>query len=423
MISVSDSTKASNFVMEHVKRSSMKVLMVISQFYPLIGGAERQAKLLAQTLIRKGINVSIVTGWWNFHTPHTEVVDGIRIVRNFSCWRMFGIKGLRTLGALIHMVSLSLYLLFHRHNYDILHVHQALYPAFVSVLIGKGILGKPVLVKAAGSGMSSDIKELRRFPFGTLQLKYLLKNIDCLVEVSRAVGNEFRKLDVTESRIVNIPNGVLIPNKGKRTRRQKMHVISVARLSKEKGIDVLLRAWENVSKHEGNLRLSIVGGGPLQSVLRRLSHSLGIDETVFFAGMINNIEEYLGHADLFVLPSRTEGLSNALLEAMSYGIPCIASRVGGNNEVFGTDTNNDIPFGSYRIMENGLLVNPDDVKGLSDAMLYLIRNNTERETLGENCRIYISKNYSMDSITEKYIALYKNLIQEKTNVTTNLPER
>jgi len=125
----------------------MKVLMVISQFYPIIGGAERQAQLLAKTLIKEGIRVQVVTGWWNLKTRRREIIDGIRVFRNFSFWGMFGIKGLRLLGALTYMISLAIYLLLHRIEYDIIHVHQVLYPAFMSVFVGKGLLKKHVLAK------------------------------------------------------------------------------------------------------------------------------------------------------------------------------------------------------------------------------------------------------------------------------------
>ena len=89
----------------------MRVLMVISQFHPIVGGAEKQAQLLGKTLIKKGVDVTIVTGRWVFGTPRNEIVDGIRVFRNFALWGMFGIKGLRTLGGLAYMLSLALHLL------------------------------------------------------------------------------------------------------------------------------------------------------------------------------------------------------------------------------------------------------------------------------------------------------------------------
>ena len=75
-------------------------------------------------------------------------------------------EGDSKIGAFIYMISLGLFLLLHKTKYDLIHVHQALYPAFVSVLVGKQVLGKPVIVKTASSGMTSDIKQLERYPLG-----------------------------------------------------------------------------------------------------------------------------------------------------------------------------------------------------------------------------------------------------------------
>jgi len=391
----------------------LKILMVISQFYPMVGGTEKQANLLAKKLIEKGVEVNIVTGWWKFGTPRKEIIDGIKVFRNFSCWGMFGIKGIRTLGGLIYMVSLGIYLLMRRREYDIIHVHQVLYPAFVSVLIGK-IFRKPVLVKNACTGITSDIRQLRRFPLGGEQLKYLLKRMDCLVPVSQEGINEFKAIGYPESRIVYIPNGVLIPLESKtQYYNEVLRVIIIARLDWQKGIDVLLKAWAKVMQQEKKLKLLIVGDGPLKSELKRLSKSLGLIGSVEFTGLVYSVEKYLRYADLFILPSRAEGLPNALLEAMSYGISCIATNVGGNGELFETE-NRRISPGGYLIARNGLLVNPDDVKGLSEAILYLIRNGRVREEIGRRSRMFIQENYSIDLVADRYIALYQRMLEGRS---------
>lgn len=394
----------------------MKVLMVISQFYPIVGGAERQAQLLAQTLAEKGIQVKVVTGWWRFRTPRKEVINGVPIFRNFSFWGIFGIIGIReirSLGALIYMFTLALYLLVHRREYEIIHVHQALYPAFVSVLIGKRILKKPVIVKTASSGMTSDIKQLERYLLGKSQLRYLIKEMDCLVSNSRAGGDDFREIGFPESKIVFIPNGVEIPTKKKIFFGKVKVVMAIARLSQEKGIDVLLKAWAKLRAIHPALKLIIAGDGLLESSLKKLCHDLRIVNSVEFVGSIPNLNEQITNADLFVLPSRTEGLSNALLEAMSYGLPCIATNVGGSSELIGEGEQRKINMGEFIIGRNGLLVNPDDVEGLSAAILHLVQNESERQNMGTRARLYIQENYSIDLIADKYIELYQRVIGGK----------
>jgi glycosyltransferase involved in cell wall biosynthesis len=392
----------------------MKVLMVISQFDPIIGGAEKQSQLLAKKLVEKEVYVDLVTGWWKFGTSRKEMIDGVRIFRNFCFWGMFGIKNhrvIRMLAGLIYMMSLVTYLFLHGREYDIIHVHQFLYPAFVSLLIGKKVLKKPVLVKSASSGVTSDIERLRQLPLGSLQLNYLLKELDNLVVVSKATGKDFKDIGYLESRISYIPNGVEVPITGKSTYAQMIRVITVTRLSQEKGVDVLLKAWTEVIREEKKLRLLIVGTGSLESHLMTLSRSLGISEFVDFLGKVQHPSNYLKESDLFVLPSRSEGMPNALLEAMSYGIPCIATKVGGNGELLGGE-DEEITKGGYVQGTSGLLIHPDDSRGLAEAILFFARNQKEREEMGTRGRQLIQENYAIDLIVNRYIGLYHRMQNE-----------
>jgi glycosyltransferase involved in cell wall biosynthesis len=390
----------------------MRVLMVISQFHPMIGGTEKQAQLLARKLVELGIQVRIVTGGWRFGTLRRDRIEGIDVFRNFCCWGMFGVKGLRTLGGGTYMGSLALYLLLHRQEYDLIHVHQALYPAFVSVLVGKQILRKPVIVKTASSGITSDIKSLRKLPLGAFQLRYLVKRMDCLVTVSHEAGEEFIAVGYPQPQILYIPNGVSIPPEAKSSCGRVIRILTTARLSREKGIDVLLRAWAYVRTKDEVARLEIVGYGPLESDLKKLCNSLNVAESVHFKGMVHNPSGYLKEADLFVLPSRSEGMSNALLEAMSYGIPCIATCVGENSQLMGTNPE-QLSVGRYLVAENGLLVNPDDVRGLSEAIIRLIQDQRLREEIARKGRMKVERHFSIDAVAEKYIRLYDHLLKRK----------
>jgi len=389
----------------------MRVLMVISQFEPIIGGAEKQAKILAHALGRRGIRVSIVTGWWRLGTLRNEMSDGIHISRNFSGWGMFGIKGLRTLGVLLYAFSLGFYLLLHRKEYDILHVHQVLYPAFVSTLIGKKILKKRVLVKMACSGLTSDIVNMRRFPMGNLQLKHLIKRLDCLVSVNQQGIDEFQSLGFPGSKIRHIPNGVVCPSEGKKAIERASVVITTVRLDRQKGIDILLKAWSMVVAIEPTLELFILGKGPAETEFKELSRSLGIVDSVKFTGEVRDVEEFFKRSDIFVLASRAEGMSNSLLEALGQGLACIATNISGNSELMGGNENTPIQPGEFAITSNGILINPEDTEGLSKAIVYLARHRELRETLGRNARKHIEENYSIDLIAEKYIDLYYHILK------------
>lgn len=393
------------------KSSELRVLMVISQFYPIIGGAEKQAQLLSQTLIKKGINVQIVTGQWQWGTPRKERIDGIPVYRKFCFWGMFGIKGIRTLGVLTFMISLAIHLILHRSTYDLIHVHQALYPAFVSTLIGKGLLRKPIIVKSASSGETNDIKLLEKFPFGRLQRHYLLNDLDYLVSINRISSMEYTNMGVPESKIIWIPNGVSCQAEPKQVHDRAQQVLTITRLSQEKGIDILLKAWTQVRIREEEVRLTIVGDGPLRKQLLKMSETLGLGNSVSFLGMKEDVSKDVEMADLFVLPSRSEGMSNALLEAMSYGLPCVATKVGANPELLQVE--GIIERGKFLVGENGLIVNPDDPEGLSEAMLHMIRNPGERKRFGMKGYQFVGENFSIGSVAERYIQLYQRALRHR----------
>jgi glycosyltransferase involved in cell wall biosynthesis len=389
----------------------MKVLMVISQFRPIIGGAEKQAELLAKKLVEKGIQVQVVTGSWKIGTPRKEIINGIQIFRNFSFWGMFGVKGLRPLAALTYMVTLGIYLLLHRREFDIIHVHQVLHPAFISVLTGKGILKKPVLAKNACSGITSDIKCLRQYPFGNLQLKYIIGNLDCLIGVNQEGINEFKAIGYPETNIQHIPNGVFPSLIKKEKGNQILFAITTVRLDRQKGIDILLKSWAKVVAQEKTVRLLILGKGPLESELKKLVTSLKLMDSVDFVGLVSNPEEYLRKSEIFILPSRAEGMSNALLEAMCIGLSCIATNISGNAELISENSNKPISLGEFAIEKNGILINPDDIEGLCKAILFLIQNRKEREDMGRRSQEFVRKNYSIDLIADKYITLYQRMLK------------
>jgi glycosyltransferase involved in cell wall biosynthesis len=382
----------------------MRVLMVIRYFYPWAGGAERQAQQLAKKLIEKGIKVTIVTGWWFRGTPRKEIIDMVPVFRNFTCWGMFGFKGLRKFGAYIYMLSLFVYLIRHRWEYDILHVHLTNYHTFISIIAAR-LLGKRILIKVGNTGEwgIKAMKEGRgQGVWGMERMFANLHDSDCLVAVNPAITEELVAEGFAASKIVEIPNGIEVDAfEGKADYKlgSEGTLIFAGRLHPQKGVDVLLRALHKVCQAwpEMNWRLQVLGKGELHSQLDALAHNLGIAEITYFCGQVNNVEEYLACSDIFVLPSRAEGISNALLEAMACGLPCIATRIDGNRHVL---TN------AY----NGLLVAPDDADELAQAIIRLGQDRMLRERLGQHARQTIIANYALDSVADRYVALYKCLL-------------
>jgi len=318
------------------------IVMLATKFYGLsdMGGLERSARRLFQHLLLAGHRVIVLTRNYN-RLASQEMIDGV-IVYRFPLWGASRVA--ISLGYLVHCIC---WLVVHRRSYQVIHCHQSYAPATIGTL-AKLLLGKPVLVKLSTSDEYSERHELERLPFFWLR-RVLLRRVDRFVAVGRQACEEFADLVIDSARIVHIPNGVPIPAEkvfDARTRQAarerlrfpwKRIVLFTGRLSAEKNLPTLIEAMPSVLRIYPDSHLLLVGdGGAFRNVepdLRRQVTALGLQESVHFVGRVSNVFDYLLAADLFVLPSSSEGMSNSLLEAMVAGLPIIASRIPGNVEM------------------------------------------------------------------------------------------
>jgi glycosyltransferase involved in cell wall biosynthesis len=154
-----------------------------------------------------------------------------------------------------------------------------------------------------------------------------------------------------------------------------------------------------VQQQDPLARLIIVGGGPLRQQLLNMAEALGISGSTEFAGIHNDVAGQLRRAGLAVLPSRWEGMPNALLEAMACGLPCVATCVSGSEDI--------IEHGV-----NGLLVDVADYHNLADALLTLLHNPALARQYGRAALTTIEQRYSLEHITDLYLDFYHNMIEQ-----------
>jgi len=153
-----------------------------------------------------------------------------------------------------------------------------------------------------------------------------------------------------------------------------------------------------IELNKGNLFLIIIGDGPIKNNLKEYAQKLGVTDKVRFTGWRNDVADMLNALDIFVLPSVSEGLPISLLEAMSIGLPCIASRVGGIKEVIKDGI-------------TGLLVSPRDLGDLTIALKQVINNRNFGLELGLAARRYAMDNFKPSIYVDKVIGLYKRLLK------------
>ena len=375
--------------------------MVVRLFHPWVGGTERQAHTLARALIDRGVDVRVVTGRWFRGTPRRETIDGVPVFRNHTLWEFFGIKGFRKFGGYLYIVTLLWHLWRTRRTYDVIHIHGMNYHSATAVRAGRWV-GRPTVTKLANSGSASDVEKMRqnRQLWGA---RYLLPSAlacDRFVALNTAVVDELVAVGVPDDRIVSIPNGVpveAIPTRTDHRADGPANVVFVGRLHEQKGIDTLLEATSRLDEPAaGRMRIDLIGEGPHRPGLESRIRDLGLGETVELIGAVDDVPVRLRRADVFVLPSRAEGLSNALLEAMANGLPVIVSDVPGNRDVVDHEV-------------NGLRFAAGDAEALANCLDRLVGDEESRARLGAEARRHVERKYSLPSVVDRYMDLYESL--------------
>ncbi len=216
------------------------------------------------------------------------------------------------------------------------------------------------------------------------------------------VAHSQRKRFVGKRDVRVVPNAVLpFPEVGDEFRipaSTAKAILYAGRLSHEKGVDVLLRAFATLSDL-GDCKLYVAGDGPMQAELRQLAGDLGIAERVSFLGRVKLAEKSYRGADLLVLPSRSEGMPNVLLEAAAADTPMVSTDVGDVSMILAEG-------------EAGTLVRPDNVNDLSSAIAHALR--TGRTTAGHEARSRIAQRFSLRRRVETLTQLYRSVTLDPT---------
>lgn len=175
----------------------------------------------------------------------------------------------------------------------------------------------------------------------------------------------------------------------------RLVILCVGNIKPIKGHDTLIRAFTARPELSKQCTLVLAGRDDRDGRARSLAAQLGLTDAIRFAGPVDDPRDWYHAADLFVLPSRFEGMSNALLEAMACGLPVVATAVGGNRDVVIHD-------------ENGVLVKPDDPTELADALARLCANEVKRRRLGDAARRHVLGHFSLvrtaGELAERYRA-------------------
>lgn len=342
-------------------------ICILGHYPPHIGGVSSHTYHLSQELIKRGDEVFILT------YPHPDIKDynGIHI----ETAPTVNIKGLRGLiffiTATIKLISMT-----RKYDIDIIHAHYILPPGLIAI-IANTVTHRKTAVTVHGS----DINILASNALLKNLIKYVLKRADYIAVVDENIKDKVLKLNIGElkSEIKVTPNSVNTDKYKPNTQTtftqdvglnpEKPVILFVGNLVHQKGLKYLLQAKKLLKT---DAQLVIVGDGPLRSELEELVEKQTIPD-VIFTGARRDIDKIMPTAQVFTLPSITEGLPITLLEALSSGLPVVATQVGG---IPGLITD-----------EVGLLVKPGDSKVLAEALDKILSNKKLRDEMSEKARL------------------------------------
>ncbi|MEV5413419.1 glycosyltransferase family 4 protein [Thermopolyspora sp. NPDC052614] len=252
----------------------------------------------------------------------------------------------------------------------------------------RGGPGSPVLVAQEHMNLATHRPDVRA------AIVRAYPRFDAVVVLTHADRRHYQGA-LPGTRVVRIPNAVRGLNQ-RVSRQTARTVVAAGRLCHQKGFDLLLPAFAKVLREFPDWRLRIYGTGPRLRRLGELARELRLGDGVRLMGRTDRLDERLAEASLFVLSSRFEGLPMVLIEAMSHGLPVVGF---------------DCPTGPADVIvhgENGLLVPPEDVDGLAEAMITLIRDRELRLCMGKAALRTVA-DYSPAAVMPRWHGLFTEL--------------
>lgn len=370
----------------------LRIVICLAHFYPTVGGAERQMQLLAERWARWGHRPVVFTRRVA-GLPRQETLRGVEIQRVIRTWPLGPLFGLSFIG------SLAANLIRYRRQFDVVLDGQIPWEAAATGLICPA-LGKPVVVVPASTGPAGDVRQILKAKGAGWWRRLVLRNTMFLA-LSNEAEEELRELGCPDAAIRPITNGVDLERfslAGGDTGDRDRTVLYLSRLAAAKNPQVLLRAWRRLNG-DGRYRLLMAGDGPLSGELRQIAAAEGL-RNVEFLGHIDDVPAAHRRASVFVLPSPSEGCSNALLEAMASGLCPVVTRVPGNIDI-------------VRDGQNGLLFEHDDDAQLAAALARVLDDAALRERLSAAARQDIVERHDLDEIARRFLTIFRELLDAR----------
>lgn len=381
----------------------MKILQITPYFLPHIGGIERYVYNLSKNLVKMGHEVEIITS----NVPQnkeTEQLDGITI-RRCHCLceplRTPIVPDLLKLGDTLD-------------QFDIINIHNAYSFGAVCAAYFSRTCATPIVLTHHGQHRFGEpVKDLCVQLYRNSAERLILRSVDHVVVLSQSDALYASSLGADPNKISIIPNAINVDDFSpyisldptefleKHNLEGKKIILYVGAVIARKGIEYLIKSVPSVTAGihlEEEVVLVIVGAGDYLSSAKTLVKELKLEKSVIFLGRVSFTELLQAYrsADLFVLPSLSEGLPTSILEAMYFGLPVVST---------------DIPGVRDHFKGIALLVPPRNEHALSDALCTLLSDNGVSQDLSHRSKTLINTGYTWDLVAKQYERMYADLMR------------
>jgi glycosyltransferase involved in cell wall biosynthesis len=390
---------------------TLSVLMVTGAYHPEISSGGLQCQTMARALAGRA-TVRVLTTAVDTTLPSEAVVDAVPVTRVHidvtSTPSRLGAMG-RMAAALARLVPAS----------DVVHIHGCS-SKNVPVVLATRAAGRPVVLSlhTAGHDEPDAVKQSGRLRW------WAFRSVDRYLSVSPSLVDAYLSAGLPADQIECIPNGIdttrFAPadDRDRAALRQELGlpidrpvVVFVGFFSHDKQPQILVDAWLRAHARSGvDATLVLVGASrsayfevddEIAERIQETARTQGRADRLVLAGTTLAVDRYLRAADVFVLPSRREGLPVALLEAMACGLPCIASRLRGSTDAIIADG------------ENGFLVPVGDVEAVATALTDVFTDRPRSVALGVAARQTVVDRYSSDFVAQRWLETYDHVTRRR----------
>lgn len=393
----------------------MKICIIGSRYFPNIkGGGEVSLKILSEALVKRGIDVFVIT--FDGEEKKEEVISNVRIIRYP---RIIEIAQPLTLIPQVLMAMRDFEQetdLFHMYNmstipggslYKLLGGRKPVL-ATLNSYVGFCPIGSAICIAAnMRCNFINKIKcinsrkmapKIFSLPYAVIYplLTSLSKKLDRYIAPSKVVKQMYVRQRYRADKIEVVPYFIpKMPTINKNNERQAFNILYVGALDVHKGVDILIQAFSYVARYHKDVNLIIVGNGPEFERYIKLVSDLGIYDRVYFAGKVSEPWKYYQLSDVFVHPAIWfEPFGRTILEALSFQLPVIASNMGAPPEI---------------IKDAGLVFEKGDVNDLVRKLNLVIENDEMRERMKSRCSVVLEE-YSPEKLLSKTIRVYEKVL-------------